>query len=143
MESFSPALANLDDSGDWEIMTGLGDSMFVWDDSGSRVSPWPVGSPPTRVSSSPAVGNFDTLSSGYEIIVGCLQDSSDGDGQIYAWQSDGDVLGVNWPREVKGSVRSSPALANIDSEGQFIVVLVISSNGLVSNVIVSIGAPSS
>jgi hypothetical protein len=112
----SPALANLDDSGDWEIMAGLGDSMYVWDDSGNRVSPWPVAAPPTRVSSSPAVGDLDYASTGYEIIAGCLQDN-DGDGQIYAWESDGDVAQGEWPVDTKGSVRSSPALANIDSSG--------------------------
>jgi hypothetical protein len=113
----SPALANLDDSGDWEIMTGLGDSMFVWDDSGSRVSPWPVAAPPTRVSSSPAVGDLYPVSSGYEIIAGCAADSV-GQGRIYAWESDGDVIGSAqewWPKWTEGGVQSSPALANIDS----------------------------
>jgi hypothetical protein len=113
----SPALANLDGSGDWEIMTGLGDSMFVWDDAGNRVSPWPVAAPPTRVSSSPAVGDLYTVSSGYEIIAGCAADSV-GQGRIYAWESDGDVIESAqqwWPRWTEGGVRSSPALANIDS----------------------------
>jgi hypothetical protein len=115
--NLSPALANLDDSGDWEIMTGLGDSMFVWDDSGNRVSGWPPeeGAPPTPVSSSPAVGNLYPSSSGYEVIVGCEADGQ-GRGRICAWESDGDVIPVGiWPKWTEGGVRSSPALANIDS----------------------------
>jgi hypothetical protein len=113
----SPALANLDDSGDWEIMTGLGTKkMYAWTSSGSDVSGlWPVNTE-TNVSSSPAIGDFYPDSAGYEVIAGCAADNA-GEGRVYAWENDGEVIesGVWWPRKTSGAVRSSPALANIDS----------------------------
>jgi hypothetical protein len=106
----SPALANLDGTGDWEVLSGLADSMYAWDDAGSDVSGWPVHTT-KLISSSPAVGDFYPDSAGYEVIAGC------GD-LVYAWEKDGDVIRTDlewWPQITDGSVNSSPALANIDS----------------------------
>jgi hypothetical protein len=121
----SPALANLDDSGDWEITVGLADTMYAWDDSGSDLTGWPA-VPDRPVTSSPAVGNFYPAEAGYEIIAGA-QDL------VYAWEMDGDVIeyGVWWPQPTEGIVRSSPALANIASPDTLLEVVVGSNGGYV------------
>jgi len=115
----SPALGDIDGDGDIEVVVGSWDKkVYAWHHDGSAVTGWPK-TTGNSVYSSPALGDIDG-DGDIEVVVG-----SHG-GKVYAWHHDGsDVTG--WPKttgsDVYSDVYSSPALGDIDGDGDIEVVV--------------------
>jgi hypothetical protein len=119
----SPALGDIDGDGDIEIVVGSDDEqVYAWHHDGTLVIGWPK-TTGDDVDSSPALGDIDG-DGDIEIVVG-----SD-DEQVYAWHHDGTLV-TGWPKATttadreyyKGLVTSSPALGDIDGDGDIEIVV--------------------
>ncbi len=127
----SPAVGNLDDDADLEIVVGtVGKKVYAFNPDGSVVPGWPV-TVSAEVNSSPAIGDID--GDGYdEVIVGVGWQDLTNDGAIYAFRRDGQVM-PGWP-VVMGDrnlgpnghpdgVFATPALVDLDLDGKLDVVV--------------------
>lgn len=108
----SPALADLDGNGSYEIIaSGSNNKVYVWDGCGSGVpfsSNWPQ-TTGQAVVSSPAVAAIDPGTSSPVIVVGS------NDRKVYAWRANGTPL-PGWPVTTNGQVFASPVLAETDGQ---------------------------
>lgn len=122
----SPAVADIDDDGAMELIAGtlagpVGPEPFevyVWKLDGSVLPGFPVPTSGT-VKSTPAVGDLDN--DGSLEIVAAAYDTSNVD-YLYCWESDGS-LQEGWPVRVGYCRLSSPALADIDGNGDLEVYI--------------------
>ena len=117
--SSSPALGDIDGDGDTEVVVGShDDKVYAWHHDGSTVTGWPK-TTGHDVESSPALGDIDG-DGDIEVVVG-----SDDD-KVYAWHHDGSTVS-GWPKTISYSkysnVYSSPALGDIDGDGDIEVVV--------------------
>uniref|UniRef100_UPI003076659A FG-GAP-like repeat-containing protein n=1 Tax=Candidatus Methylomirabilis sp. TaxID=2032687 RepID=UPI003076659A len=141
----SAALADLDDDGKLEIViastahqennptndltecdpfnytTPNGGVLYVFRPDGSLFPGWP-NCIDQVFQSSPAIGDID--GDGVpEIIIGTGDNYYPGGGRnVHAWYADG-IPVAGWPVAVAGTVRSSPALADLDGDGLLDVVV--------------------
>lgn len=139
----SPALADLDDDGDKEIIVGTYETngkIYVWHHDGTNLTGWPFTIPrgpssTSLVSSSPAVGDIDgdgTL----EIVTGSCGEC----GTVYAFHRDGTVVS-GWPYHANCVVDgSSPVLGDVDGDGR--IEIVIGSGSGFTPLGCTVGAPS-
>ena len=122
----SPALADLDQDGDLEIVTGTYETdgrLFVWHHDGTLLAGWPRPVPRgvssfSGMTSSPAVGDIDG-DCDLEIVTGSPGEC----GTVYAWHDDGTLV-AGWPVLVISPVDgSSPVLGDVDGDGGGDVVI--------------------
>jgi len=130
----SPALEDVDDDGDADIVIGgMDQQVYAWDEDGERLSGFPVRLAypgyeefSTRIISSPAVGDVDE-DGRVEIVIGTNETLNGYNGAIYVLEHDGSVKD-RWPQAVFGAytqvlpyvgegVPVSPALADLDGDG--------------------------
>jgi hypothetical protein len=116
----SPALADLDEDGDLEIIVGTYETngrIHVWHHDGTALAGWPYTIPrgsasTSSVTSSPAVGDLDG-DGALEIVCG----STGRCGSVYAWSAGGAVLS-GWPFLTNVVVDgSSPVIGDLDGDG--------------------------
>ncbi|MGB8320363.1 MAG: FG-GAP-like repeat-containing protein [Ignavibacteriaceae bacterium] len=105
----SPAIGNLDDDDQLEIVVGTGNTVYAWNHDGSFLSTsWPkTGFAGT--SSSPMIADIDD-EAGPEIIIGSS------DHNLYAWHKDGSNV-KGWPLITGNMIEGSPAIGDIDGDG--------------------------
>ncbi len=137
----SPAVGDLDGDGDLEIaVEGEDRAIHAWHHTGTYVSGWPftrsAGDPILRGGlSSPALGDLDNDGLP-EVVVGGLSPMWDGIGSpdyTYAavWAINGDSsLVPGWPQYAREWVDSSPALGDIDGDGELEVVVGTGRDGI-------------
>jgi hypothetical protein len=102
----SPAVADLDNDGDAEVIVGSWYRAYVWNHDGSDYPGWPTY---TGSYSSPAVADVDG-DGDLEIIYSATNK------RLYIWHHDGTTL-PGWPY-VAPELVQSPAVADIDGDGE-------------------------
>lgn len=111
----APAAADLDGDGRCEIACGHYDSLFVFRDNGSPLRGWPrrgMGDFATA-STTPTLADLDGDMK-REIV---FQTSEDGRSRLWAFSIRGSPLG-GWPRTLGGRAYCSPAVGDIDGDGE-------------------------
>jgi hypothetical protein len=111
----SPAVADLDGDGRFEIVVGSWDGrMYVWDDSAQLRPGWPVQVDDQIISSAALVDlNGDDL---LDIVVGSK------DHRLYGWTDAGEPLS-GFPYDLGDAVFSSPWVGDLDGDGRADVVV--------------------
>jgi hypothetical protein len=111
----SPAVADLDGDGRYEIAVGSWDGrMYVWDDAGGLRSGWPV-MVDDQIISSAALVDLDGDTQ-LDLVVGSR------DGHLYGWSADGEPL-PGFPHALGSPVFSSPWVGDLEGDGRADVVV--------------------
>jgi WD40 repeat protein len=111
----SPAVADLDGDGRFEIVVGSWDGrMYVWDDAAKFLPGWPV-EVEDQIISSAALVDLDE-DDRLDIVAGCK------DGRLYGWTATGDSL-PGFPYELGHPVFSSPWIGDLNGDGRADVVV--------------------
>lgn len=111
----SPAVADLDGDGRYEIAVGSWDGqMYLWDDQGTSLPGWPIRVQDQIISSAALVDlDGDEV---LDVVVGSK------DGQLYGWTMKGSSL-PGFPRRLGAPVFSSPWVGDLDSDDRADIVV--------------------
>jgi hypothetical protein len=111
----SPAIADLDGDGRFEIAIGSWDGrMYAWDDAGALLPGWPV-EVEDQIISSAALADLDD-DGRLDIVVGSK------DGRLYGWTAAGTPLS-GFPYDLGHYVFSSPWIGDLDGDGRADIVI--------------------
>jgi hypothetical protein len=106
----SPAVADVDGDGRYEIAVGAWDGrMYLWDDAGQPLPGWPV-AVRDQIISSAALVDLDE-DGRLDVVVGSK------DGHLYGWRTDGEPL-PGFPYDLRSPVFSSPWVGDLEGDGR-------------------------
>jgi WD40 repeat protein len=111
----SPAVADLDANGTFEIVVGSWDGrVYVWDDAGRSLPGWPIQVGDQLISSAALV---DLNGDGeLDIVAGSK------DGNLYGWTAEAETL-PGFPRHLGAPVFSSPWIGDLQGDGEADIVV--------------------
>jgi len=126
----SAAIGDIDGDGKKEIVVAAYDPeyltspgsrahIFAWKPNGSQVSGWPKSNDYPSEWSSPVLADLN--GDGQLDIIVC--GTKGNNGKIYAYKADGSVI-PGWPLDTVGKLESTPAVGDIDGDGQVEVVAI-------------------
>jgi len=117
--SSSPAIGDIDDDGDLEVLIGAGNKVYAWHHNGVPVSGWPI-TVTGSVASTPAIADVDQTFSGLEVVV------TTSEAWVYVFRNNGQTAAGSWPVQVSTTwgMRSSPAVGDIDGDNEIEIVVV-------------------
>lgn len=111
----SPAVADLDGDGRFEIAAGSWDGrMYLWDDGGRTLPGWPI-QVGDQIISSAALVDLDG-DERLDVVVGSK------DGHLYGWTMDGSPL-PGFPYDLGEPIFSSPWVGDLEEDGRADVVV--------------------
>ncbi len=117
----SPAVADLDGDGRFEIAVGSWDGrMYLWDDAGQPLPGWPI-LVEDQIISSAALVDLDG-DERLDIVVGSK------DGHLYGWTVEGRAL-PEFPHDLGAPVFSSPWVGDLDADSRA-EIIVGANNGI-------------
>lgn len=118
-----PSIGDIDGDGDLEIVQASyspGGYVYAWHHNGVPVSGWPR-SAADRVRGAVALADLDG-DGALEMILAGSGECCDSSGTVHAWRSDGSEL-PNWPIEVERNVQTTPAIGDLDGDGDLEVIV--------------------
>jgi outer membrane protein assembly factor BamB len=111
----SPAVADLDGDGTFEIVVGSWDGrLYVWDDTGRALPGWPVQVDDQIISSAALVDLDGDVA--LDIVVGSK------DGHLYGWTHEAKPL-PGFPHDLGAPVFSSPWVGDLEADGRADIVV--------------------
>jgi hypothetical protein len=120
----TPALVDLDNDGDLEVIVTSGTSLYAWHHDTSPVEGFPVAlDHAVRSACSPAIGDLDA-DGDYEIVHGAVEDPC----HLFAWHDDGSYVD-GWPVTIPPgeldhcSIFEAVALDDLDKDGKLEVIV--------------------
>lgn len=127
----SPAVADIDEDGDLEIVIAdWNGNVNVFNINGEKEYGWPkeVGG---DFYSSPAIADIDPEYAGLEIVISSKNGSDDDTAKMYVWHCDGTLVS-GWPISFgeDETVLSSPGVGDINNDGQ-LEILIASQAGVI------------
>lgn len=125
----TPALADIDEDEQLEVIAGTDDFydsgwppflLYVFNGDSSFVDGFPI-TVSGNMQSSPAIGDIDE-DGHLDIVIGTSSDSSVDVKKVHAFNRYGQPL-AGWPKSTGGSMPASPALGDLDNDGDLEVVI--------------------
>ncbi len=119
-----PSIGDVDNDTDLEIVALSLDSVYVWQSDGTLLPGWPVGAPSGYifyVYAPPALADFDG-DGDLEIVAVSGILGPPFDGYIHIYHHNGEPL-AGWPRYCVGYSDDSPAVGDVDADGDLEIVI--------------------
>ena len=110
----SPAIADIDHDGDFEVLVGDGEGLVQgWDHTGMKLPNFPLDTGDQRIVGQLALADLDG-NLDLEIVAGTKSPTTNGQGQVFIWHHTGEIFS-NWPQTVAWNTEGSNSRSEVTS----------------------------